>query len=432
MPVEHRFDVLVVGAGPAGLAAASAAVGARKRVGVVDENPAPGGQIWRGERRERAPDPPKNRGITLGWLLSELEVCNLTFLPATRVVAQQAPQTLLAEGPEGPVLLGYDHLILAPGARELFLPFPGWTLPNVLGAGGLQALVKSGLEISGKRVVVVGSGPLLLAVASYLQKRGAVLGVIAEQAPMGRILRFTVSLLGSWDKLEQALALRRSLREVRYRTGTWPLAASGKTRVESVTLTNGRRTWEEPCEYLACGFGLVPNTELPRLLGCAMASGFVAVDDKQRTSVEGVFCAGEATGIGGLSKSLAEGFIAGEAAGGRGQTSPLFLPDGAEPERRFVKVLERTFALREELKRLPQPDTIVCRCEDVTLAQLASYEPGRPAKLQTRCGMGPCQGRICGPALEYLRGPAGDTIRPPLFPVRLGSLVQGPDSYRGE
>jgi NADPH-dependent 2,4-dienoyl-CoA reductase/sulfur reductase-like enzyme len=345
-----------------------------------------------------------------------------TFL-GTRVVAPIDARTFLAEDAQGPLILAYDRLILAPGARERFLPFPGWTLPNVLGAGGLQALVKSGLEIAGKTVVVAGSGPLLLAVAAYLRKRGAIVRVVAEQAPAGPVFRFGLSLLRSPAKLAQAVGLRARLGGVRYRTGTWPIAAHGGSQLESVTLTDGRTTWDVSCDYLACGFGLVANVELPRVLGCATASGFVVVDDHQRTTIDGIFCAGEATGIGGLDKSVAEGAIAGAAATGQTEVARRHFFRSRDRARRFAQALDRAFALRDELRSLPRPETIVCRCEDVPLAHLLPYSGTRAAKLHTRCGMGPCQGRICGPALEFLRGAEADSARPPVFPTRLGSLV---------
>ena len=173
--------------------------------------------------------------------------------------------TLLAETPEGVCELSYTSLVLATGARERFLPFPGWTLPNVMGAGGLQALVKTGLPIEGKRVVVAGSGPLLLAVGAYLRGRGAEVLLIAEQASSARLARF---VMGSLGKMSQALSLKRQLKGVRYLSGCWVLAAHGEEKLETVTLFRGGKRWQVSCDYLACGFHLVPNVELAELLGC--------------------------------------------------------------------------------------------------------------------------------------------------------------------
>lgn len=419
MPADldpQGFDVLVVGAGPAGLAAAWAASRGNERVGLVDENPTSGGQIWRGGA--------KHGGAAAEWV-GRVTGSSVEVLPSARVIGQPRPGVLASETPEGRIDLPFRRLILAPGARERFLPFPGWTLPNVCGAGGLQALAKSGLSVSGKAVVVAGSGPLLLAVAAYLRSAGAHVRLIAEQAPGSRVLRFGLGLAASPSKLFQAVRLRAGLGTVPYRTGCWPVAADGTRTLESVTLTNGRKTWTVGCDYLACGFDLVPNTELPRGLGCETAGGVVAVDEWQESTVAGLYCAGEATGIGGLDKSLVEGQIAGHAAAGRRDEARALFAERAR-SLAFAASLARTFALRDELKALARPDTIVCRCEDVRLAQLAAYNSIRDAKLQTRCGMGPCQGRVCGAALAFLRGWPADSARPPVFPARLGSLV-GPD-----
>lgn len=301
---SRRFNVLVVGAGPAGIAAACAAGESGRRVGVVDDNPAPGGQIWRGPSRDRE---------GADWL-ERFRKARVELLSETRVIDGPAPGVLHAESADAAFDLGYDKLILATGARERFLPFPGWTLPNVMGAGGLQALVKGGLLIEGKRVVVAGTGPLLLAVAAYFSKRGAIVPLIAEQAPWSRLARFGFALAPA--KLTQAAELKWRLRGVRYLAGCWPVSSDGDGKIESMVLRCGEKTWRERCDYLACGFGLVPNTELAALLGCALRNGFVVVNEWQETSVTGVYCAGEPAGIGGVDLALIEGQIAGYAAAG--------------------------------------------------------------------------------------------------------------------
>ena len=148
---------------------------------------------------------------------------------------------------------------------------------------------------------------------------------------------------------------------------------------------------------------LVPNTELAELLGCRIRDGLVQVDDLQQTSVPEVFCAGEPTGVGGLELALVEGQIAGLAAGGHPESAKSLF--GARKKLRgFTCALDRAFAPRRELRNLSSPETIVCRCEDVTYSRLAQHRSWRDAKLQTRCGMGPCQGRVCGPATHFLFG----------------------------
>ena len=164
------------------------------------------------------------------------------------------------------VELEFEKLIIATGARERFLPFPGWTLPNVFGAGGLQAFVKGGLRVEGKRIVIAGTGPLLLAVAEYLKSKGATIVAIAEQAPSANITRFARGLWGIPSKLVQAAALRAKLIGIPYLTDCWLTSAAGEDKLESVTLTRRRKEWTLDCDYLACGFHLVPNIELASLL----------------------------------------------------------------------------------------------------------------------------------------------------------------------
>jgi NADPH-dependent 2,4-dienoyl-CoA reductase/sulfur reductase-like enzyme len=291
----------------------------------------------------------------------------------------------------------------------------------VFGAGGLQALVKGGYSVSGKRIAVVGSGPLLLAVAAHLQEDGATIVALAEQAPLGRLAAFGAKLALHPAKLVQGAGYRAALAGVRYRTGCWPVAAEGSGKLTGVRLTNGRRTWTVACDLLACGFHLVPNTELAQLLGCELRGDSVAVDEYQRTSVANVFCAGEPTGIAGLDAALVQGQIAGLVATGKiDKARPLLRRRSAE--RTFGEGLTRAFALRDELASLCEAETIVCRCEDVRFARLQAHTSWTEAKLQTRCGMGPCQGRICGPAVETIFGWKNASVRPPLFPVPISAL----------
>ena len=178
--------------------------------------------------------------------------------------------------------------------------------------------------------------------------------------------------------------------------------------MESVQVRQGERHWTEPCDYLAVAFGFYPNLELPLLLGCEVRAGVVAVDGLQRTTVEDVYCAGEPTGVGGVDLAIAEGEIAGFAATGLVDRA-LSRQPVRERWRPFAAKLQTAFAPRTELRSLAQLDTIVCRCEDVTLARIQTHHSWRSAKLHARCGMGPCQGRICGPAVRV--------------PARLGSGI---------
>jgi len=417
--LEQRFDVLVVGGGPAGIAAAVRAAECGVRVGIVDDNATLGGQIWRRAADEKGEEEGTKEAAK--WH-RRFGTAGITALRGKRVFHQPEPGVLLAEGADDLFELSYRNLVLATGARERFLPFPGWTLPNVLGAGGLQALVKGGLPIRGKRVVVAGTGPLLLAVAAYLREHGAEIPVVCEQTSWRSLARFTGTLLSHPGKIAQAFELKRKLAGVPLVANSWPLVAHGGQTLDGVTISRAGAPRTFPCDYLACGFHLVPNIELPLLLGCQVSNGFVQVDDLQQTTIAGVFCAGEPTSIGGVDLALVEGQIAGLAAAGRrAEAQELF---GARRKaRRFARILDRAFRLRPELKSLPSAETMVCRCEDVPYSRLQQHSSWRAAKLHARCGMGPCQGRVCGPATQFLFQWNPDSVRPPVFPVRVASLA---------
>jgi D-hydroxyproline dehydrogenase subunit alpha len=416
--VKHlRFDVAVVGAGPAGIAAALAAADSGRTVGLIDDNPAAGGQIWRTAYNSARPS------ASSIWF-NRLNKSAVQIVRGARVF-HAATGELAAESDESAIQIGYGKLILATGARELFLPFPGWTLPNVMGAGGLQAFVKSGLDISGKRILIAGTGPLLLAVGAYARKCGAKVIGICEQTTRSRMARFALKMMLIPGKAAEAARLAFELRGIPYWIDCWPVAAFGNRRVETVRISRRGQTSEIECDYLACGFHLIPNSELPRMCGCRLRQNFVQVDDYQQTSVSGIFCAGEPTGIGGLELALVEGEIAGYAATNwEDRAKHLFAK--RDHYQKVVRILLDAFPLRPELKTLARPDTLVCRCEDVSHERLCEHASWRAAKLHARCGMGPCQGRVCAPATEFLFGWQIDSIRPPLFPVRCSSLAVNP------
>lgn len=414
---ELASEVLVVGAGPAGIAAACAAAERGKKVLVLDENPAAGGQIWRAGTHA----PPR---AALPWL-ARFRASGAELRSGCAVIeGDGARRTLWAQDAEGLSRVRANAIVIATGARELFLPFPGWTLPGVLGAGGLQALAKSGWSVRGKKIGVAGSGPLLLAVAAWLVDHGAQVAFVAEQAPFARLARFVAGLVLEPQKLAQLAALRWKLRGVPQLSSSWPVRANGREHVESVELATAGGTQRFEVDALAVGFGLVPETALAEQLGCALdAHGAVAVDAEQRTDVEGIYAAGEPTGIGGVESALGEGELAGTSAAG-GARAARALARRVARARRFARALERAFALRDELRSMPEDGTLVCRCEDVRWDAVRDYDGARETKLQTRCGMGPCQGRVCQPALHFLKGGRVDRRRPPLLPLSLGELAE--------
>jgi D-hydroxyproline dehydrogenase subunit alpha len=412
---RSKSDILIVGGGAAGLSAALAAFEAGgKSVTLVDDNPRLGGQIWRAELgKTMSPEALK--------LIDAVTSGRIKIVNQAQIFAAVNENCLIAETPAGSAEFVFDRLIIATGARERFLPFPGWTLPGVFGAGGLQAMVKGGLNVAGKRVVIAGTGALLLAVAEYLRSKGAIVTAIAEQTPAAKIYRFGFGLWRSPSKIGQAAVLRAKLMGIPYLTDCWVTSAAGTERVNAIDLVHKAKARTFECDYLACGFHLVPNIELATILGCKISAGSVAVDEFQRTSCENIYAAGEPTGIAGVEGSLIEGRVAGLAAAGENERARAFFAR-RDRSKRFGTALGRTFELRDELRTLATDETIVCRCEDVEVGRLAEFGSFRDAKLQTRCGMGPCQGRVCGPATEFLFGWKPGSIRPPIFPVKMENL----------
>jgi thioredoxin reductase len=409
-------DIAVIGAGPAGIAAATCVAEAGRRVVLVDEAPRPGGQIWRHIDRTTLP-------IAAQRWLGRLDRSGARLLQGTGVVDVQRGFVLAAERDGEPITVSAATVIIATGARERLLPFPGWTLPGVIGAGGAQALLKSGADLRGRRVIVAGTGPLLLAVAGALARAGVRVTEVIEQASARRVYTFAASLWRSPARIAQALIERTSSRSARYITGSWVQRAKGDDTVREVVVTDARgRQRVEPCDLLCVGYGLVPVTELARRFGCAVENGRVMVDAQQRTSIAGVWCAGEPTGIGGVDASLVEGEIAGRVASGGAPSARLRAWRASH--HRFAARIERAFALRDELRAIVESDTIVCRCEDVPYGRIAAEWSARETKLRTRAGMGPCQGRICGAALEFLLGHDSDTIRPPVMAARISTLIR--------
>ncbi len=415
---NDHFEVLVCGAGPAGLAAALAAASRGARVGLIDAQARPGGAVWRHDVRLGVSRPARRR-------LADLQAsARIHGLFAAQVVAAGARE-LLVETPGAAARLRYDKLVIATGARELLLPFPGWTLPGVAGAGGLQALVKQSWPIQGARVVVAGSGPLLLASAAVLRRHGAVVLGIHEQAAKRQVRNFAAKLV-LWPALAaQAAALRLRLAGVPYRCGEFVTRAEGDERLRAVVVRTARGTRRIDCDYLATGYGLVPNVELAQLLGCRLQAwgrhASVATDALLATSVEHVYAAGEVRGIGGAASAAIEGEIAGLAAVGA-DAAAAALQDRQRHARRCAALLAAHFALDPAIYDLAQADTVICRCEDVPLGAVSGYGTARAAKLATRCGMGACQGRICGSILAELQRFPPLPAATPLFPARLSTL----------
>lgn len=428
--MKSQLRILIIGAGPAGLAAAASAAESGAQIDIIDDNFNSGGQIWRGGAQNNR----DQRARRLWENLLNLD--NVRFHFQSKVVhayRQENHTHVVIESMDEANQTRYfcaDKIILATGARELLLPFPGWTLPGVTGAGGLQALSKNGYPVKGKRIIIAGTGPLLLAVAASLLERGAIVTHILEQASFSQLTKFALSLLSTPSKITQAIQLWMKLRSIVYLSNSYVLAANTVKEEQQVASIRALIRGEEhelPCDFLACAFGLIPNIELAATLNCTLSNvqntSKVEVNLWQETSQAGVFCAGEGTGVGGVDLALVEGCIAGYAATEQKETAEQYFGERAK-WRKFSQQLQKHFSLKPELRQLCQTDTLVCRCEDVTYGQLQVHSEWRSAKLHTRCGMGACQGRICGAANRFLFSWEKDVGRLPLCGAKIISLSQ--------
>ncbi|MGW0705590.1 FAD/NAD(P)-dependent oxidoreductase [Streptomyces sp. NPDC002643] len=461
----------VIGAGPAGLAAALAAAGRGVRVTLIDSAEAVGGQFYRqpaaglGARRPQALHHQWRtwRRLSAG-LERQIAAGRVAHLPDHHVwcVERQAgassPFTvhaLLGPAQEEPVTVRADAVLLATGGYEKVLPFPGWTLPGVVTAGGAQAMVKGGLVVPGRTAVVAGTGPLLLPVATGLAAAGVTVAALVESTDPKALVRRGAGLLGRPDKLVEGAGYAVELvrRRVRTLVRHTVVEAHGEDRLEAVTVAaldaegrvRGGSERRIACDTLAVGHGMLPHTDLAESLGCRIDSGVrgahgigVWVDDEQRTDVPGVWAAGETTGVGGAVLSLAEGHIAGRSAAVRLRGR---VPDARD----WAGAAESRRALREFFGALDSvcvppagwveqvtDGTVVCRCEEVTAGVVREAVGGlgagdvRTVKLLTRAGMGWCQGRMCGAAVAGVAGCAEAVGRRPFArPVPLGVLARG-------
>ncbi|WP_416977423.1 FAD-dependent oxidoreductase [Streptomyces sp. T028] len=456
---ERRPVLAVIGAGPAGLAATLAAAARGVRVTLVDSASAPGGQFYRQPARglgARRPQALHHRWRTWQRLRSGLDARlaagQVTCLSdrhvwcVERESAGFTVHALLGPDQRESVALQADGVLLATGGYEKALPFPGWTLPGVVTAGGAQALLKDGLALPGRTVVVAGTGPLLLPVATGLAAAGAKVAALVESADPREFVRRARSLAGAPAKLVEGAGYAAQLlgHGVSVMVRHTVLEAHGSERLESVTVaaldSEGRPVPGSErrvrCDALAVSHGLLPHTDLADGLGCGLDGPAVRVDDEQRTDVPGVWAAGETTGIGGAALSLAEGHIAGRSAAARLRgTTPD--PGGWAPAARtrtrlraFFAGLDGAYAPAAHWAEQVTDETVVCRCEEVSAGAVreavGSLGAGdlRTVKLLTRAGMGWCQGRMCEPGVAGVTGCAPAPARRLLArPVPLGVLA---------
>jgi NADPH-dependent 2,4-dienoyl-CoA reductase/sulfur reductase-like enzyme len=462
--MPQTYDVAVLGAGPAGMAAATEAARRGARTVLLEESPQPGGQVYRAAPPGYAvpDDADKRAGDALRAALARSgatlrmaqRVWSLGGGPLVPPGAPEAPFRIDALHEGAPVTLEARALILCPGTQERVIPFPGWTLPGVIGLAAATILLKAQGLLPGRRVVVAGAGPLLYAVAAKLHKAGAEVAAVADLATTGEWARAVPALLARPDLLARGIAWRAQLaaRSVPILPAHRVVAAEGATVLERVRLQPlpGGESEGFDCDALCIGHGLTPATEATRLFRAQhrydrAAGGWVPVlDADRRTSVARLYVAGDGAGLRGAAAAPAAGRLAALAAlrdldklDSRAHARARWRPF-AEHWRasRTGAAMARMMALRPALVEAIPPETVVCRCEGVTRAEIeAALDDGaadmNQLKQFTRCGMGPCQGRVCGEAAAELvarrvgsRELAGfATGRMPLRPVPMEPLL---------
>ncbi|WP_406412716.1 FAD-dependent oxidoreductase [Streptomyces sp. NBC_01614] len=445
-------DLAVIGAGPAGLAAALAAAAQGVRVALVDSAAEAGGQFYRQPApalRARRPQSLHHQWRTWERLRDGLARSDVRFLTDHHVWGVERDSdgftvhALLGPEQREPATVHARAVLLATGGYERVLPFPGWTLPGVVTAGGAQAMLKGGLVVPGRTAVVAGTGPLLLPVATGLAAAGVEIAALVEAAGPKSLVRHGRALAAKLPE-GAGYAARLLRHHVRLLARHTVVRAHGDDRLTGVTVAaldaDGRvRPGTErhlSCDTLAVGHGMLPHTDLAETLGCRLDGLTVAVDDEQRTDVPGVWAAGESTGIGGSALALAEGHIAGLSAAARlkgTEPDPARWAGAAKSRtglRRIAAALDAAYPPPAHWSEQVSDDTLVCRCEEVTAGAVreAVDELGagdvRTVKLLTRAGMGWCQGRVCGPAVAGLAGCELTPSRGPFArPVPLGVLA---------
>jgi NADPH-dependent 2,4-dienoyl-CoA reductase/sulfur reductase-like enzyme len=461
------IELAVVGAGPAGLAAAAQAVDLGLAVTLVDAFDLPGGQYYKqtppilGETA--APDDHARQ------LLAAVEGDAVRLLAGTAVWGL-FPETgpgqsrrgdgylLSLYGPPGtPRRLKARTVILAPGAYDRPVPFPGWTLPGVMTAGAALTLVKNQQVLPGRRILLSGTGPLQLVLARHLVEAGAELAGVLDANPLPwRGWRHAAAVWGQWARLREGWDSWRAMQKAGagIRWGHWVWRAEGDGRVERVVIgpTNGLTT-AVPSEILAVdticlGHGFTPAVQLSRLAGCEhryrpVQRSYAPVRDEWlATTLVGLFVAGDGAGIGGKDVAGLEGHLA--ALGAARLLGRNVDPDqvaglrrALDRQRRFAAVLDALFPLSTQLADLLTDDTVLCRCEEITVGKVRrAISEGATTvsavRMLTRAGMGRCQGRMCGASLaELLARELGRSVeavgqatpRPPVVPIPLDGLI---------
>lgn len=456
----------IIGAGPAGITAARSAAEAGVDVTIIDDNPLPGGQYYRQSPPEFKFSNPLDAvsgRADASAILPKLAHPKIRAIYNTQVWGVFDQRTLALADHQQSSLIQSDRIILATGTYDRPLAFPGWTLPGILGAGATLRMIKTQWVLPGKRVLLAGLGPLQLALADALLKLGAKVVCVAEAANPFDSWQQLPKFLGHWDRLVEAYTYMAALRKHKvpllYHHAI--IEATGKDQVESAKIARldqdgvpipGTEKQLE-VDAVCLGYGLLPSFQLAAALGCELRYDnhlrwyAPKHNANMETTQPGIFVAGDVTDISGSKVAILEGQIAGLTAAHQlgflnesaleKQLTPAFAK--LKQLNRLADALQTIYAIRPGLSRLAKDDTLLCRCEEVTCAQVkqAIAEGANDlhqVKLHTRSGMGYCQSRFCSVLIApFIAENTGQplsaiqpfTIRPPILPIPLRVLASG-------
>ncbi len=458
-------ELVIIGTGPGGIAAAIESAKSGVTPTILDEDTKPGGRIyWQfkegfevTDTKFLGPDYEKGRELLAEFAAYEDKV---EYLKDALIFGLFENRQLAFQQDGAGHSLNYKHLIAATGAYDRPGPFPGWNLPGVLTAGGAQSFVKTQRVLPGRNILLAGTGPLQLVVANQILDAGGKIEASLEAGDMDNWLKLLKGFRGNWGLLTDGLNYMRGIRKagVPFLRRHMILEAHGNDRVEEVVIAevdkewrpkeNTRRTLE--VDTVCIGYGLVPSIEITRLAGCEHKyephlGGWVPVRRKNmETGVEGVYAVGDGAGVAGGTVAIQEGRIAGiDAARSLGYISSGEAEKRQKPFRSNLKKMDRVREVLDEIS-VPRPglcelardDTIICRCEEITVGEIKrliidGVTNMDEIKRLTRMGMGRCQGRMCGqPVQEIIANMTGVppsevgylNYRPPTKPVPLSTL----------
>jgi thioredoxin reductase/bacterioferritin-associated ferredoxin len=457
-------ELVIIGAGPAGLTAAVEAADAGAEVLLVDENERLGGQFHRQSPfRLIAHDALSTHAAEARELFETVESHrNISVLTGTTVWGVFDERILAVSDESGSNELAAKTLIIAAGSRDRAVPFPGWTLPGVFPAGGASTLLKRDGILPGRRVLLAGTGPLQLSLADDLVRAEATVVALLEATPARAWLRQVPKLMGERQLLREGIeSVARLLKSrVRILTAHTLVRVEGEEQVARAVVNAIDAQWQPipgketsfDIDAVITGFGFVPSIELTRLAGCRhrydhnLGGWIPSHSEEMQTTIAGVFVAGETAGVAGAQVAKEQGKIAGITAA----KYLGYLGDGeaekrSEPVRRRLRKLYKFRAgldalrpPREGLLQLMTPDTVVCRCEEIRAKEVyEAIEDGattlRGVKVRTRAGMGHCQGRMCATTIAEMvahrqnvsiEEVGAPSIRPPARPLPLAQLIQ--------